>query len=592
MKTNQALLMFVLALLICSYSCNQTMVKSETVLQLMKSLFSKGSNAKSAAIAKQNEYNDHADLKRSLRKSNNKLKLGTNEASKLINSIDKSQLISELEKLAVVNQDWIKISTPEFKNPEKYPPTFLNDNTVRNIKLNSKNLRINETFKRGGTDPNLPPQEDDFWFRVSDKNIYYTNNKNSIHVLGSLPLKSIIDVQNENKADSSCFKIFDLNNSQWKLCPSSISIRKVWVCYIRSVIKMDSDECKTNLPLEEPIIQTTTVTEPIILIPLPSKECNDAWNYGLLGDDWECDCKEGKTQSPIDIDTDSLVRSNVKPIFKYESNTNLKTQEEPKQMVYENGSVKLKYDQLGKVITLDGAVYKASEIIFHTPAQHKINGKTYPLEVEIIHSGLSKEVIAQNLVLSILFELKPGVYNKFFDDIDYFNLPNPVNKAVDITEKLNLNKILYDSSDDTYPKWKDFSIYTYEGSLTAPPCTERTIYYVKADPIPLGNATLQLMKEALKVPDTVDALGNIVLNTAQPNNARKTQPLNGRKVFYYEFIEDLSTTPKNKISKNIDYHYEKISKNMVNYFHVDTEKPSGLPNSFVVSEKEALGYEQ
>jgi hypothetical protein len=34
-------------------------------------------------------------------------------------------------------------------------------------------------------------------------------------------------------------------------------------------------------------------------------------------------------------------------------------------------------------------------------------------------------------------------------------------------------------------------------------------------------------------------------------------------------------------------HYEKVDKNVQKYFYVESDKPSGLPNSFVISEKEA-----
>ncbi len=38
-------------------------------------------------------------------------------------------------------------------------------------------------------------------------------------------------------------------------------------------------------------------------------------------------------------------------------------------------------------------------------------------------------------------------------------------------------------------------------------------------------------------------------------------------------------------------HYEKISKIKTNYFYVNDEKPSGIPNAFVVSKDEAFGIE-
>ena len=85
------------------------------------------------------------------------------------------------------------------------------------------------------------------------------------------------------------------------------------------------------------------------------------------------------------------------------------------QFKLEENLLRLKAD-FGKVVTPDGAVYFAEEIVFHTPAEHQINGKTYDMEVQIIHSGKSKGDIGRNLVLSFLFEKTPGVYNKFIDE--------------------------------------------------------------------------------------------------------------------------------------------------------------------------------
>lgn len=43
------------------------------------------------------------------------------------------------------------------------------------------------------------------------------------------------------------------------------------------------------------------VRKPVILIPLPSKSCNENWNYDDHGANWECKCAEGLEQAPIDL---------------------------------------------------------------------------------------------------------------------------------------------------------------------------------------------------------------------------------------------------------------------------------------------------
>ena len=130
---------------------------------------------------------------------------------------------------------------------------------------------------------------------------------------------------------------------------------------------------------------------------------------------------------------------------------------------------------------------------------------------------------------------------------------------------------------------KPVSMYTYQGSLTAPPCTERTIHYVVANPIPIAHAVVTMLKEALRTDDNqnVDDIANI----------RETQPLNDRTVFFYDASN--CRTPKYFEPKEQKTgHYEKVPKQVTEYFYVNGDEPSGIPDSFVVSENEAKGIQE
>jgi len=201
---------------------------------------------------------------------------------------------------------------------------------------------------------------------------------------------------------------------------------------------------------------------------------------------------------------------------------------------------------------------------------------------------VSLKAILRSKLYPFLFKKKPGVYNKFTDDVDFFNLPSPLNKKRKITAPLFIPKIFFNTGDEEMPMMKPFSFYTYQGSLTAPPCTQRTIMYVASKPIPLGSTALQLFEEALRMPDLMDTKGNVIISKLLPENNRSTQPLNGRAVFYYDHIKYCGPDPVKKPVKKKG-HYEKKINKMVDYFFVNGNNPSGLPGAFVVSEKEALG---
>jgi carbonic anhydrase len=513
---------------------------------------------------------------------------------------DPDIILQKGESLDPVLQNWLKISSPFFKNTRKFPPLELPGGQIVSIKLSDGYFRINEAYNKNNKTG--PPTQNDFWFRLSGRHIYYSMNKHDMNVLGAIHLKQISDVipLKAYSDEPTCFIVLDKENIKWKICATNTQVKVQWVCRIRKELGIDDKDCeKKDLADAEITILNKKVTQPIILIPLPSRTCNDNWDYSKNGDDWECTCKEGTEQSPIDLPTpDKAIKSPVKPLFQYDEiqakstmtteDGRVKTDQYVK-IFLDDGLLKIRHNSFGKIVTLDGSIYNAEEIRFHTPSEHKLNGKQYDLEIQIIHTGVTKGDIAKHVVLSFLFEKKPGVYNKFIDDVDFFNLPSPMGKERDIINNLYIPKILYSSDNDDLPIMKPFSFYTYQGSLTAPPCSERTIHYVHANPIPLGTTAVQLFKEATRIPDMQDTSGNVIVNTSASTNNRNVQQLNGRSVYYYDHVQLCGPDPPERPKPKPVGHYEKIAKKVTEYFYVNSSKPSGLPGTFVVSEIEAKG---
>ena len=511
---------------------------------------------------------------------------------------------STSDEFSLILEDWLKISSYSFANPNIFPPIMLPNGTRTKIQIDNKLFRINPVFDNTTQDENLPRNNTTFWFRLSGKSLYYADTKSDLNVLGAILSENLLDARplSDYGNENTCFQLDDIENHNWKLCGETIEIRNKWICKIREMRKINSDLCNnlTLANLSLPTVIENTINQPIILIPLPSKTCNEEWNYLNKGGDWECACSEGREQSPIDLPPkDKSIHSPIKPLFQYEEvqaklaitslDGQLRSEEYIKIKNVEN-SLRIFHKYLGKIITLDGAVYNAEEIVFHTPSEHTINGVRYDMEMQVIHYGQTKGDIAKQVVFSFLFEKKPGFYNKFIDDLDFFSLPNPISKEAELRTNLFIPRVFYSSDDMDLPIMRPFSFYTYQGSIPFPPCTERTIVYVAAKPIPLGSTAIQMFQEALRVPDLQSNTGDIIVSNSSTENYRSIQPLNGRMVFYYDHIkycgEDLRS---NREPVKSTGHYEKNRKTITEYFYVTGETPSRLPGAFLVSESEAKG---
>jgi len=247
---------------------------------------------------------------------------------------------------------------------------------------------------------------------------------------------------------------------------------------------------------------------------------------------------------------------------------------------------------------MDGGVFHAQQISFHTPSEHKINGEQFPMEMQITHVGKTIGDTSKHLILSFLFKKSPGVYNKFLESLDFFNLPNPLDKYRDLEKNLFLPNLFYQVNEDEPTSMQPFSFYTYSGSITTPPCNEKTIHYVASDPIGVSSTVIELFKEALRIPDLQDANGDITeSNESILMSNRKVQKLNGRPVFFYDHRK-YSCPTFHRLRKTsgpaeaTHGHYERKESSATNYFYVEGAEPSGLPGAFVVTEKEALGNEE
>lgn len=496
-------------------------------------------------------------------------------------------------------EGWARINSDIYSDTISNPDIVLRDYQIIKTPLSDDKFRINDfyTIKKYG-DKNYPPSRTDFYFRLSARNLYYSSFVNSLKVLDSISFNEIssVGINTTNPDLSMCLEITKGNGMIWHMCIDDSKLRMDWLCKLNAQLGNDLSDCHkiaVDAINANPIVQTTTTMDPIILIPLPAQNCNEVWNYEQHGNDWECECSEGKEQSPIDLPRvggpGGAVKSKVLPIFRYKE---VDLKESNSKIEYKDNMIQLNHSDLGEVVTLDGVAYKAEQIVFKTPAEHTIDGRKFGMEMQIIHTSEMKGSMHKKFIFNILFDVYPGVFNKFIEDLDFFNLPNPSQPEHELKSKILIDRIFYDSEQEEYINIQNLDYYTYQGSISTPPCDQHTINIVTAAPILIGSTTVRLFQEALKVPDMVDQQGNVIIgqNGTFQNN-RKTQPLNERKVYYYEASKPQDPVVIRKIEKTTlpGGHYEKYTKAYTSYYKVEGDKPSMMPGAFLTSKAEAEG---
>lgn len=204
------------------------------------------------------------------------------------------------------------------------------------------------------------------------------------------------------------------------------------------------------------------------------------------------DCN-GFHQSPVNIinkDVDTVANK-----------TDLKILYTPTTLIskVENNGHSIQFDfEAGDSINYKNKTYHLKQIHFHEPSEHKINGIIYPIEMHLVHVSKSGDIT----VLGIMGE--EGNESQLFEFFESF-LPIKNGMTKDIHQKIDLSSLFSENK----------SYYTYNGSLTTPPCTENVNWIVYKEPFILS------VEEVLKLK-----------NNMPINNYRNEQPLNGRIVKY------------------------------------------------------------
>lgn len=216
----------------------------------------------------------------------------------------------------------------------------------------------------------------------------------------------------------------------------------------------------------------------------------EAW--ARLKDGAACD---GQRQSPVNI-----VTENARPLedADFKDNEYHYTPETHVESVTNNGhTIRYDFDPKGNYIVHEGARFELSQVHFHAPSEHTINGVRYPLEMHEVHTSDDGGYI----VFSVLFEQGPSS-----EEFTFLETFLPVTPGE--TKPVDASHVFGETASDDAEQF-----FYYEGSLTTPPCTERVEWIVRRTPATASEA--QIARLTALMPE---------------DNFRDVQPLNGRTV--------------------------------------------------------------
>ena len=197
-------------------------------------------------------------------------------------------------------------------------------------------------------------------------------------------------------------------------------------------------------------------------------------------------CSEGKEQSPIDI-RGAHLNKNLPPIeFHYIAGTMTLTN---------TGHTVQVTAPAGSYIVASGIRYDLVQFHFHHPGEEAVKGKLPDMSLHLVHKS------ADGKIAVVAVRLNEGNANAVLAAL-WEHLPKTTGATDKVTDSMSPAGLLP----------TDRGYWTYEGSLTAPPCTEGVRWYVLEEPVELSRDQLRSFNALYKV------------------NSRMIQAPHGRKI--------------------------------------------------------------
>jgi len=134
----------------------------------------------------------------------------------------------------------------------------------------------------------------------------------------------------------------------------------------------------------------------------------------------------------------------------------------------------------GSRIDLDGHGFALRQLHFHAPSEHRVEGRSYPLEMHLVHVDAGGGLA----VVGVLFE--QGAAQPWLDTLAA-NLPPDPDRPQALSD-FDAGALL--------PEQRDY--FRYSGSLTTPPCNEGVRWIVLKQPLSASASQLARVAAAMR----------------------------------------------------------------------------------------------
>ncbi|MFG6177514.1 carbonic anhydrase [Halomonas sp. THAF12] len=197
-------------------------------------------------------------------------------------------------------------------------------------------------------------------------------------------------------------------------------------------------------------------------------------------------CSSGHNQSPVNI-VAPLEADFPIPVLDYPVVGN--------SVLHDGHTLKVEFPT-GNTLAVADRSYRLRQLHFHVPAEHRIEGRTFPMEAHLVHEAEDGRLA----VLAVLFEL--GEPSQAVTAL-LAQAPGAQGERVALSDGVDARSLLGD----------DLDVYRLNGSLTTPPCSEGVLWWVAKRPRSIGESQLEEMSRRI----------------GEANN-RPLQPLNARRL--------------------------------------------------------------